>query len=366
MTSHPFGAAGGWGEVAGGARAVGAGGVPTRDTETGDKRLRVRSRGDRLPCRVSHRVIWRARRGSMKFGKKLRETVRRSHPRWRDKFIDYKRLKKLLKADARGGAASGERDGAVGAPPLEAGALQERLRAAAAAASGPGAPTGESAAPADPTDSDTSGIVSTIESDTDSELSDAPPHELLELANQSPIPRRTDGSGFFDLLHDELDKVNEFFIDRMEECVIRYEMIVGATDAILREGGVRRRGATQELQNLRRLLKVLHVEMLSLQNFSTVNYLGFRKALKKYDKKRGTHLRRTYLAGVLHTPFFMQSETLRTLIRGAEAKIQEIDRSTGGAAALPYPAERGGDVERPTAEDAVLDAQFTAAELSHD
>ncbi|KAK4537236.1 hypothetical protein CDCA_CDCA11G3261 [Cyanidium caldarium] len=315
----------------------------------------------------------------MKFGKKLRETVRRSHPRWRDKFIDYKRLKKLLKADARGGASSGERDGAADAPQLEAGALQERLRAAAAAR-GPRAPFGEAAArpsdtaslresapaAADPTDSDTSGVVSTIESDTDSELSDAPPHELLELANQSPIPRRTDGSGFFDLLHDELDKVNEFFIDRMEECVIRYEMIMGAADAILREGGVRRRGATQELQNLRRLLKVLHVEMLSLQNFSTVNYLGFRKALKKYDKKRGTHLRRTYLAGVLHTPFFMQSETLRTLIRGAEAKIQEIDRCTGGAAALPYSAERGGDVERPTPEDAMLDAQFTAAELSHD
>lgn len=289
----------------------------------------------------------------MKFGKKLRETVHRSLPDWQTQFIDYKKLKKLLKSDledvliSEADEASFEDhtdvwwqtethastvEGRNGQRHHEAHAL-ETDDAHCQVLTGM-----NDEKHSDPQVTNTEECVEggtwtkrqrrtcsvPVDTDSDSELSDSPPQEVLEIANRSPVPRRKDDSGFFDLLHDELDKVNDFYVDRMEEYVIQCEMVIGRAKVALDEARNKARGSQQVLLSLKCQLVELRGEMALLQNYATVNYIGFRKALKKYDKKRGTHLRRTYLAGVLHTPFFLQSETLRHLIRDVDTRVGEL------------------------------------------
>lgn len=69
---------------------------------------------------------------------------------------------------------------------------------------------------------------------------------------------------------------------------------------------------------MRRRLIDFQRELVLLENFSAVNYTGFRKILKKYDKKTGLDLQCTYLLEVLDTPFFL-SNSLRSLM-GATVK----------------------------------------------
>jgi len=81
---------------------------------------------------------------------------------------------------------------------------------------------------------------------------------------------------------------------------------------------------------LRGRLVALTAHLRLLANFAAVNYTGFYKILKKYDKKTGRSLRHTYLTAVLATPFF-QSSTVRTLLVQAAGRIGQLDGLLRGA-----------------------------------
>ncbi|CAA0813570.1 SPX domain-containing protein 3 [Striga hermonthica] len=66
-----------------------------------------------------------------------------------------------------------------------------------------------------------------------------------------------------------------------------------------------------------------HGEMVLLINYSTINYTGLTKILKKYDKRTGGVLRLPFIQKVLQQPFFT-TELLSNLVRQCEATIDTV------------------------------------------
>jgi SPX domain protein involved in polyphosphate accumulation len=66
-----------------------------------------------------------------------------------------------------------------------------------------------------------------------------------------------------------------------------------------------------------------HGEMVLLLNYSSVNYTGLAKILKKYDKRTGGLLRLPVIARVLQQPFFT-TDLITKLVKDCEATMEAV------------------------------------------
>ncbi|XP_051119480.1 SPX domain-containing protein 4-like [Andrographis paniculata] len=121
---------------------------------------------------------------------------------------------------------------------------------------------------------------------------------------------------FVAILCVELEKFNDFYVEKEEVFVIRFqalkERIEGLLDAEF----------TEEIMEIRRECVALHGEMVLLKSYSTLNFVGLVKILKKFDKRTGTWLGLPFIHFAFHQPFF-STELLTTLIGECE-EILEI------------------------------------------
>lgn len=231
----------------------------------------------------------------MKFGKKLRATVDLSSEEWRPMFMSYKDLKQCIASRAR--------------------------------------------ADADSRDSDSKDAEA--EADSDPDRDHAPRDHAAKLRNKEAVRSAEAAHGqFFVRFKREVDKVNDFFLDKQEDYIIEHCQLSSKVAEFLAPA----RATRAEVNRLRQRLTNFHGELVVLDNYSTVNYTGFRKILKKHDKKTGLNMRNVYLRTVLRTPFFL-SDTLRNLILKTETQLAELDTirkfrrpSPGSALSLEGPS----------------------------
>lgn len=209
----------------------------------------------------------------MKFGKRLRATVDQSYEDWRPMFMSYKDLKKRLNPKSL----------------------------------------------ADDVDSKDSESRDPHHEDRDS---DHETHPISFDKARSVVAVRhaeAHNTAFFARFREEVDKVNDFFLDKQEDYIIEHQQLSAKAHEYCLPGRATRR----EVMRLRQRLTNFHGELVLLENFSTVNYTGFRKILKKHDKKTGLNMRDIYLKTVLVTPFFL-SDTVRKLILTTEAQLARL------------------------------------------
>ncbi|XP_020672225.1 SPX domain-containing protein 4 [Dendrobium catenatum] len=183
----------------------------------------------------------------MKFGKDFRTHLDETMPEWRDKFLSYKPLKKLIKN------------------------LQ---------------PDGDEGA-------------------------DGNPWFGLE-------------EWFVRILDEELEKFNDFYVDKEEEFVIRLQELKERIERLR----AKQRGAftsdtkfSEEMLEIRRAFVTIHGEMVLLKNYSSLNFAGLVKILKKYDKRTGGLLSLPFTRRALHQPFFT-TEPLTRLVVECEANLE--------------------------------------------
>ncbi|XP_009360600.2 SPX domain-containing protein 4 [Pyrus x bretschneideri] len=211
----------------------------------------------------------------MKFGKEFRTHLEETLPEWRDKFLCYKLLKKLLKGFLT-----------------------------------------------------TAAVIATVDS----------LHRHLEFQPAYVHPAAADeGGGFHPLaglqywfvaiLNKELYKLNDFYMDKEEDFVIRFQELKGRIE-IVRErssrGGVftSETEFSKEVMDIRKDFVTIHGEMVLLKNYSSLNFAGVVKILKKYDKRTGGVLRLRFTQTQLaHQPFFT-TELLTGLVRECEANLE--------------------------------------------
>ncbi|KAL0394261.1 UNVERIFIED_CONTAM: SPX domain-containing protein 2 [Sesamum latifolium] len=120
---------------------------------------------------------------------------------------------------------------------------------------------------------------------------------------------------FVKLLKVEINKFNGFFMDQEEDYIIRLKF--------LRDEVAEAKDSREELMEVGRKLVDFHGEMILLQNYSLLNYIGLHKILKKYDKRSGDLIRLPFIQKVLHEPFF-RTEVIKKLVKECEIMISCI------------------------------------------
>lgn len=223
----------------------------------------------------------------MKFGKSLSNQIEETLPEWRDKFLSYKELKKRLKL-IKPVPAVGDDNRASKRPRIDCGG---------------GA--------ADCT-------VSCVEVMSKEE------------------------ADFVNLLEDELEKFNSFFVEKEEEYIIRLKE--------LQDGVAKAKDSSEEMIEIRKEIVDFHGEMVLLENYSSLNYTGLVKILKKYDKRTGALLRLPFIQKVLQQPFFT-TDLLYKLVKECEAMLDRLFPLTE----LPASTEPGDDDEPSTSAAAAKD-----------
>ncbi|GLT36198.1 hypothetical protein SLA2020_105920 [Shorea laevis] len=253
----------------------------------------------------------------MKFGKEFKTHLEETLPEWRDKFLCYKPLKKLLK-------------------------------------NLPSSPT------LDPQ------LVFVDTTNTSATL-DSHPHPQ---DSDSTRPRIDLHYWFFRILNEELEKFNDFYVDKEEEFVIRFQELKERIEQVKETSGTcgvftSESEFSEEMMDIRKDLVIIHGEMVLLKNYSALNFAGLVKILKKYDKRTGGLLRLPFTQIALRQPFFT-TESLTRLVQECEENLEllfpfeaEVLESTSAAQ---------GESNSPLNKDTniSLDASSTLGEESMD
>ncbi|URE40034.1 SPX domain [Musa troglodytarum] len=224
----------------------------------------------------------------MKFGKDFRNHLEETLPEWRDKFLAYKALKKLIKHLPQ-------------PPPLGVDPPDEPPRGAA-----------------------------------------RPLDAALE-------------AWFVGILNEELEKFNDFYVDKEEDFVIRLQELKERIEKIrANKSGAftSEREFSEEMLDIRKAFVTIHGEMVLLKNYSSLNFAGLVKILKKYDKRTGGLLSLPFTRRALHQPFFT-TEPLTRLVRECEANLEmlfpleaeviESDQTGKGETHEPHDPEGSSD-----------------------
>ncbi|MQL85644.1 hypothetical protein Taro_018185, partial [Colocasia esculenta] len=78
---------------------------------------------------------------------------------------------------------------------------------------------------------------------------------------------------------------------------------------------------SEEMLEIRKAFVRIHGEMVLLKNYSSLNFTGLVKILKKYDKRTGGLLQLPFIQRALHQPFFTTGPLTR-LVRECEANLE--------------------------------------------
>ncbi|CAO2170274.1 unnamed protein product [Urochloa humidicola] len=136
----------------------------------------------------------------------------------------------------------------------------------------------------------------------------------VKAVGQSPSP--VGEAEFLATLDAEIDKINAFFLELEEEFIIRHRELA-------RQVAGPAAPAPHEAAAIRREIVDLHGVMVLLLNYSSINYIGLAKILKKYDKRTGAVLRPPVIEAVLEQPFF-ETGTVSRLVRECEAMMEAV------------------------------------------
>ncbi|KAL4202742.1 hypothetical protein AMTRI_Chr02g222670 [Amborella trichopoda] len=249
----------------------------------------------------------------MKFGKEFKTHLEETIPEWRDKFLSYKPLKKLLKQASAGEVHSRADD--FGANREIVGLGDRRIGSS---------------------ESVNGGFQCVY-----------PSRIVAEIGENGGRPWAIQEDWFVKLLDEELDKFNDFYVDKEEEFVIRLQELKERIERVKEksnQSGLHTSESefSEEMVNIRKDFVTIHGEMVLLKNYSSLNFMGLVKILKKYDKRTGTLLRLPFTQNVLHQPFFT-IEPLTRLVRECEANLEDLFPSSAEVIEPGPPSNRLDD-----------------------
>ncbi|KAL9880661.1 solute carrier family 53 member 1-like [Glossina fuscipes fuscipes] len=153
----------------------------------------------------------------------------------------------------------------------------------------------------------------------------------------------------------ELRKINTFFAEKLAEATRRYEQLVTLLDAVYgnsRLGGIsssrlglmrtrviadmKERGNKTKLSKLRMAFSELYLHLVLLQNYQHLNYTGFRKILKKYDKLLGDLKGKEWFLKNVETATFHTDRNLDNLISDVEDNVTKYLADGNRAEAMKH------------------------------
>lgn len=148
-----------------------------------------------------------------------------------------------------------------------------------------------------------------------------------------PAPARADEEDdplavFTEHLDVEVEKINDFYMDRIEEGVIILHAMTQQVDGLIASSTT----DVAQIAAIQRALVSYHFNLLMLQNYVALNFTGVVKILKKIDKKFGTAHRKAYLESIVALPFY-NCAALGQVVEDTEALFAKLDAAMAEAAA---------------------------------
>uniref|UniRef100_A0A7S0RPW0 SPX domain-containing protein n=1 Tax=Pyramimonas obovata TaxID=1411642 RepID=A0A7S0RPW0_9CHLO len=166
---------------------------------------------------------------------------------------------------------------------------------------------------------------------------------------------------FVVMLNMELQKFNEFFMEKEEEYVMESQRLEEDLKKVTN-------ATAEELSCLRLRWVKFHGQLVLLQNWGALNYSALVKILKKHDKNSTLALRSPFLSNVLKQPFY-SVEVLKELLARAEEAYRIIDEKQKAGEQRRGGAEEGRPAEAGSSEGAhpvLLDMNVTLEDLLTD
>ncbi|GJN18690.1 hypothetical protein PR202_gb05878 [Eleusine coracana subsp. coracana] len=138
-------------------------------------------------------------------------------------------------------------------------------------------------------------------------------------------PTPEEEAGFLGPLDAETEKIDTFFLDQEEECVIRHLQLQEEIKRVLarKAAGLPAAQHEAEAAAVRREIVNFHGKMVLLLNYSNINYIGLVKILKKYDKVTGAGLLLPAIASLRERPFF-NTDTVSQMVRACESMLEAV------------------------------------------
>ncbi|KAF9949571.1 phosphate system positive regulatory protein pho81 [Mortierella alpina] len=106
--------------------------------------------------------------------------------------------------------------------------------------------------------------------------------------------RQSQKAAFFFKLERELEKVNSFYLQKESELKVRLRSLMDKERVILSRQG--RPGTGSSINSLKEAFRQFEHDLNKLQKFVETNGTGFRKILKKWDKRSKSTTKELYLA----------------------------------------------------------------------
>jgi SPX domain protein involved in polyphosphate accumulation len=147
---------------------------------------------------------------------------------------------------------------------------------------------------------------------------------------------------FTERLDAQVEKINDFYMDRIEEGVIILHAMTQQVDVLV----AHQSADTAQIAAIQRALVSYHFNLLMLQNYVALNFSGIVKILKKLDKKFGSAHRKAYLESIVELPFY-NCAALGQVVEDTESLFAKLDAAMSDATArLKVPCGQPGTSEQ--------------------
>ncbi|KAI9190717.1 uncharacterized protein BJ171DRAFT_490875 [Polychytrium aggregatum] len=133
---------------------------------------------------------------------------------------------------------------------------------------------------------------------------------------------------FFFKLERELEKVNTFYLQKEREFKVRLRTLVEKKRILVERKGQPSQGL---VDGLREAFFQFQHDLTKLQKFVEINATGFRKILKKFDKRAKSTTKELYLSRQVEIQPCFNNEVLTELSDIATANIADLDAITASA-----------------------------------
>jgi CDK inhibitor PHO81 len=159
-----------------------------------------------------------------------------------------------------------------------------------------------------------------------SALANAGANATVNPRNAGSAELQAHKAAFFFKLERELEKINAFYLQKEAELKARLQSLVDKKQIIIaRRGSVNLTKGSPSYYALYEGFRYFEKDLSKLQQFIEVNATGFRKILKKWDKRSKSQTKELYLARQVEVQPCFNREFIAELSDIAAAHVLELD-----------------------------------------
>lgn len=152
---------------------------------------------------------------------------------------------------------------------------------------------------------------------------------------------------FFFRVERELEKVNDFYIEKQSDLKLKLDILINKKFQLIKYYSNENLGSTKEksisFQKLYNSFNQYSKILVRLSQFVELNETGFRKILKKWDKRLNTHFKEVYLSNTVNVQPVFHKEEINNLNDLVVNSILELEAFSDGETSIHLSGGKDND-----------------------